>query len=517
MPFAWLPNGEKIVVLLQRKDRTNQIVLVSAAEGSVETLKTLGWNYPGGIAVSPNGRYLAYGYQPADLETTRDIYLLAVDGSREIPLVEHPSNDEVIGWTPDGSGVLFTSDRSGQVDVWVLPVVEGRAQGPSRLVKSDLPIPSTMGFASDGSLYYIVRTGMRDVYVAEIDFSTGKLLKAATTPTQRYVGWTEGAAWSPDGKYLAFKSRRGPRNFGGIIVQSVETGVEREIRPRLSYLNRPRWSPDGRFFLTHGTDNKGRSGLYRIVVENGSYEKLSMPVNGAGVFIRSPQFGLDSETLYYLREDNSTRGNAIRVRDLKSGTEKEIFREDGSWQRFRFMLSPDRRQMVIRARERKGAANLLLTMSAEGGKPRELFRLQAPNELGRWAAWTPDGSQILFTVRRDSTNSDELWRIPATGGEAKKTELSEKRIRHPFGVHLDGKRFRLFGRSGPVGDLGHGELPAGDEGGEMSDVAHAWSRARRQGGKGVVHDETTVRGNADYPGRGFVLLWPRLNGRYSRQ
>ena len=29
-----------------------------------------------------------------------------------MPLVEHPANDIVLGWAPDGKWVLFTSDRA---------------------------------------------------------------------------------------------------------------------------------------------------------------------------------------------------------------------------------------------------------------------------------------------------------------------------------------------------------------------------------------------------------------------
>ena len=38
---------------------------------------------------------------------------------------------------------------------------------------------------------------------------------------------------------------------------------------KLWYVQQPRWSPDGRSFVTAGRDNKGRGGIYQIDVQGG--------------------------------------------------------------------------------------------------------------------------------------------------------------------------------------------------------------------------------------------------------
>ena len=43
----------------------------------------------------------------------RDVFIMAVDGSREIPAVVHMADDLVVGWSPDGRYLLFSSDRTG--------------------------------------------------------------------------------------------------------------------------------------------------------------------------------------------------------------------------------------------------------------------------------------------------------------------------------------------------------------------------------------------------------------------
>jgi Tol biopolymer transport system component len=70
--------------------------------------------------LSPDGRWVAFAYPRESPWTASskkaDIYALAIDGSREIAIVTHPADDNLLGWTPDGRAVLFSSDRSGSWD-----------------------------------------------------------------------------------------------------------------------------------------------------------------------------------------------------------------------------------------------------------------------------------------------------------------------------------------------------------------------------------------------------------------
>ncbi len=79
---GWTPDGKKILAVFSRKDRTNQIVLVSVADGSVSVLKTMDWR-PQKMSLSPDGRYIAYDFPPQEDSPEHDIFVLATDGSRE--------------------------------------------------------------------------------------------------------------------------------------------------------------------------------------------------------------------------------------------------------------------------------------------------------------------------------------------------------------------------------------------------------------------------------------------------
>ena len=443
-PSDWSPDGKHVLALFTRKDRTNQIGLVSMADGSVRVLKTLDWRYPGNARFSPDGRYIVYDFPPKEDSLERDIFVLATDGSREILLVEHSGDDTVLGWAPDGERILFASDRTGSWDAWVIQVPDGRLLGPPELVKEDIGRIVPMGFTRNGSFYYGVARGTSDVYVATLDPATGKLLAPPKKISQRFVGGNKGPDWSPDGQYLAYVSERG--TFPGLssswvlVIRSVETGKERELPLKMTNFMalQPRWSPDGRFLLAAGKDHKGREGLYRINAQTGEVTPI---VPGAST--KSGAWHPDGKTIFYPLYDPTSDFWRILVRDLEAGQEKEVHQlsrevvPTGNAYFRKFVLSRDGRQLAF------CRSNVLKVMPATGGEPLELLRLQ-PQQLQEGIqimslAWMPDGRHLLFTKGRYPKL--EMWRISAEGGEPQKLGLAMDSL-GLFGlsVHPDGRR-----------------------------------------------------------------------------
>jgi Tol biopolymer transport system component len=103
------------------------------ADGSLRVLKSVDWFGTTKMLFSPDGRYLAMDL-PADESTGhRGILVLALDGSREVPAVVHPSQNAMMGWSPDGKHLLFASDRTGSMGIWALSFAEGKpGRSPSR-------------------------------------------------------------------------------------------------------------------------------------------------------------------------------------------------------------------------------------------------------------------------------------------------------------------------------------------------------------------------------------------------
>ncbi len=444
-PVDWSPDGKYILARFSKLDRTNQIVLVSVADGSVRVLKTLDWRYPGKMSFSPDGRFIAYDFPPQQDSPSRDIFLLSTDGSREIPLVQHPANDLLLGWTPDGNRVLFASDRTGSMSVWDLEVVNGKPQGAPELLKADVGQIAALGFTRKGAFYYGVQIGRQDVYVATVDETTGKLLTAPNPVTQRYVGANSSPHWSPDGQYLAYSSQRGARQFrpgsSVIVIRSIKTGEEREIAPKLNYFGLGPWSLDGRSLLLGGTDTKGRQGIFRIDAGGASLTPVLLSEPGTQGLLA--EWSPDGKAIFIGRHIKAAKSDSIVERDLETGREKELYRVSSPYWIPRpalSALSPDGRQLAFMLTDVLNQPYFLMVIPTSGGEPRKLLEVREPEFIGS-ITWTPDSHYIVFSKggNKPQDPKDELWRIPAGGGVPEKLGLAMGWVRD-LRFHPDGRR-----------------------------------------------------------------------------
>ena len=436
-PVDWSPDGKYILARARflGSDRTFHIVLVSATDGSVRVLKTLDWRFPGNMCFSPDGLYIAYDFPPEQDSPNRDIFLLSFDGGREVPLVQHPANDILLGWTPDGTSILFASDRTGNMGVWSVRVANSKPQQVPELIKADAGQVAALGLTRKGALYYGVRIGRQDVYVAALDIPTGKVLAAPSPLTQRYIGSNFSPFWSPDGQYVAFTSERQPGSRV-VVIHSMVNGKERELAPNLGYFDLGPWSPDGRSLLLLGTDTTGHHGAFRIDVGSAAIAPVVLDDE-----VYFPRWSPDGNAVFFRRGADDEKGSSVAVRDLETGQEKELYRAgSSSFIEPNIDVSPDGRQVALQVLSPK-QPELLLVVPGSGGEARKLLEVHQP-ELIKWIAWTPDSRYILFAEGRALTDEpkNELWRIPAEGGAPEKLALEMDSLRevrfHPDGHHI---------------------------------------------------------------------------------
>ena len=469
-PFAWSPDGKQILTLFARKDGTNQIVLVSAADGSVQVLKSLEWRWPYLMNFSPDGRYIAYDSPTRRDFPERDIFVLATDGSRESLLVAHPADDVRPLWTPDGNAIVFASDRSGILDLWLIPVAQGAAQGSPTLIKENVGNMYPLRLTTDGNYYYRIQTGRGGVSVAALDSATGQPLEAPALVSDRFRDGSMLPEWSPDGQHLAYLSRPGgpgsrePYEF--ITIRSLETGQERELTPELAFLQdtRLRWSPDGRSFLVSGADNDGHRGLYQINAQTGDVTPIVVTSGDLPPESRANRWhaawSLDGKAIFYVYDEDG-QSCEIRIRDMETGEERLLYR--AVWpdnmdspvvpvHLSNLELSPDGRRLAFGLSGDSSpwghyAAQGVLVMPASGGAARELLRLDQDTEglLTFSIAWTRDGSHLLFAKRvAQPTIPSELWRVSAAGGEPESLGLAMWG-RGGVRAHPDGQRITFIG------------------------------------------------------------------------
>jgi len=432
-PVGWTHDGKQILTLSWAKDETAKLAFVSAADGSVKEVKKLSIKLPRttNIMLSPDGGYIACTYLPKQDSPNRDILLLAAEGGGESKLIEHPADEVVLGWSPDGKRVFFTSDRTGTIGVWAVSVVEGKAKDLPELVRGDIGNIQGLGMTRDGKLYYGIYTGWSDIFVAPIDPATGKVTGQPEKVVRKYETFNTAPDWSPDGQFLVCRSSQGKMasETPALLIRSMRTGEVREVNPKTGgalNFHYIRWTADGRSVLAVGLDEKGKYGaLLAIDAGSGEVKIIARPESDSIIYY--PDCALDGKSIYFIRSGKQLN-KLIRL-DLESGIEKELLSSSQPLGYFRFALSPDSRQLVVIEGDK------IRICSSDGTQPQRLLEAKDVNTI----AWTPDGKNILYGKIQDgSQDVMDLWGIPAAGGEPQKLGLTMSFLMH-LRVSPDGK------------------------------------------------------------------------------
>jgi Tol biopolymer transport system component len=185
-PVAWSPDGKQILAVVHVSKQQGEVVLIAVADGSVQAVRIPN-SGRGKMVFSPDGRFIAYEFQQAEDAYKRDIGISSVRGDWQALLVEHPADDSLLGWSPDGQWILFSSDRTGAKVAWLQKVAEGKSQGAPELLGKDQGLGYPLGFTNDGSFYYSTSKEMQDVYTAALDPETG-----SSSPPKKMILAEEG-------------------------------------------------------------------------------------------------------------------------------------------------------------------------------------------------------------------------------------------------------------------------------------------------------------------------------------
>jgi putative cell wall-binding protein len=177
-------------------------------------------------AWAPGGHQVAFASQE-QVSARPGLYVVDVDGGAEQRLAEGPALYPA--WSPDGSAVAFTG-AGGRI--WVVDA-DGTGlravSAPGADVHADL-YPS---WSPDASRLVFNRTVSSDTGA-----DTDELwVAAAAGGDERQIGAGRDAAWSPDGRWIAFTDGRRVH-----VVRPDGTGS----RPLSDGAFGPAWSPDGR-------------------------------------------------------------------------------------------------------------------------------------------------------------------------------------------------------------------------------------------------------------------------------
>lgn len=135
---AYTPDGARLLFQSPRNDGQVRLFAM-ATDGSSQRQLAATQGFCGVPAVSPDGRRVALMCSGRATAPGRDefpwrLFLMDIDGGDLIPVGDGPGNDQAPIWTPDGTGLVFFSDRSGsdqlhQIDLST-GAVKALTQGP---------------------------------------------------------------------------------------------------------------------------------------------------------------------------------------------------------------------------------------------------------------------------------------------------------------------------------------------------------------------------------------------------
>ena len=434
VPQDWTPDGKHVVALLGRSDKQVDLCLVGAGDGSVRVLKSF-MARPRRSRVSPDGGFLTY------IESDGKSRIMSTEGTEDAPLFESDPQARPMDWTPDGKGLIFASARSGENALWYVPMKSGRPDGDARMVRAGVVgdgVP--VGMSAHGRLYFVEHSTISNSYIMPVDLATGTAGKPVRT-TKRYEGMNGFAAWSLDGRKLAWFGQKRGDNFSGgaMVIRDLATGHERTITaPEQAVQNTaPEWLSDNRS-LMYRADDSGKQVLMRMDTETSETSRIS-----DGRPIWNSTLSRDGKTLYFV---NQKEGEIIAL-DTQTGVGKQVASIPGQIMPRSLALSPDEKSMayvVQYRREENGELSIegssINLVDLTTGQFR-VFKRFGKNELvvgwsRRPLLFTPDGKGLLATSGADKLNYIRLF--PLSGGEEKRLVQSAGFLRDAS-VSPDGK------------------------------------------------------------------------------
>jgi dipeptidyl aminopeptidase/acylaminoacyl peptidase len=357
-------------------------------------------------ALSPDGRWLAYSVKTTNMATDEqqsDLWRVSWDGNVRTALT-HTSDDSewLPQWSADGRWLAFLADRGGEdakTQVWLMPADGGEARQVTKLpegvedfawspdgrqlaviawdperpegtAKPKNPPPivtSRYQFKEDGTGYLTNRR--KHLYVVDVEGGKATLITPGNHDEQL-------PAWSPDGRTIAYVTKRGADpdrhlNFDIYLVAPEAGATERQLTSFPGsdldpyWESRPSWSPDGRriAYLQSGEDKWIYYAPWQLAVIDAATGKSSLPAP-IDMSLYKPRWAPDGRSVLSLVERNRvTHLSRINLADGKVTALTNGPRFDTD-----FAIAPDGRIAVL------GGDDLhpYEVSAIEGGKLRSL-------------------------------------------------------------------------------------------------------------------------------------------------
>ena len=380
------------------------------------------------VDVSPDGRTVVF-------DLLGDLYTVPLAGGDATPLTEGMAYDAQPRYSPDGSQVVFVSDRDGAENLWRIDVA---TKATRQVTDTSVHNYESPDWLPDGD-YVVAAVGagalaggdLRNpkLWMWHVDGGSG--VQLIDEPESRRI---TGPAPAPDGRHIWFAQRERLWQYNAILPQyqlgvyDRETGEQYTRTSRYGSAFRPTISPDGAW-LVYGTRHEDRTGLRLRDLATGDERWLAYPVQrddqesvAGGDVLPGMSFTPDSSEVVVFYGGRLWRVPIapgaepipvpFRVRtELAIGPELAFKYPVDDGERFTVRQIRDAVPSPDGARLAFAALDRLYARPLPDGEPRRLTDLDV---VEAQPAWSPDGEWIAFVTW--SPDGGHLYKVRADGG-----------------------------------------------------------------------------------------------------
>ena len=385
--------------------------------------RTLSFNTKEGtwvsVDISPDGQTIIF-------DMLGDLYTMPANGGKATRITDGMAYDTQPRYSPDGKSIVFTSDRSGSDNAWIMDL---ESEETTQITKSNNEWVQSAEWSPDGE-YIVVTKGRRNHKLFMYHKDGGGGFQLIKEPAALKV---IEPTFSSDGRFIYYAQRRGAWNYNAqlpqyqIGVYDRENGQNATITSRYGSAFSPTLSPDGKW-LVYGSRYEDQTGLVKRDLASGDEEWLAYPVQRdeqesiapLGV-LPAMTFTPDSKHViaFWAGKLHKVAIDGSGSTDIPLDVDVEL--EMGPRLKFDYPISDDKDMIVTQIRDGVPspdgsqlaftALNKLYVMDLPDGEPKRLSEMDITEAM---PTWSPAGDAVAFVTWSD-TEGGSIYKVNVDG------------------------------------------------------------------------------------------------------